>query len=253
MLKQLLKAKAAYISTLREKSSSKTFIEQGQKWQKQSLYQALKQPELSLIAEVKKGSPSNGIMRQIFDAAEIAKSYQHLNPAAFSVLTDEAFFYGAANHLTNVKNVVKQPVLRKDFIQDPIQVYESFALGADAILLIAEILEAEQAKQLYDLAYFLGMDVLFEIHDNDQLFKLLPINPKIIGINNRNLETLTVDVTHCEKLFPIVRQAFPLAVLIAESGIKTKKQLTTIEKAGFDAVLIGEGLINTELSLPHVD
>ncbi len=202
---------------------------------------ALRRSGLSLIAEVKKASPSKGIIRKEFDPVEIAKSFT--TAAALSVLTEKEFFLGAPEYIRQIKKEAKQPVLRKDFILDPIQVYESRLIGADAILLIKKILTKSQCQELLNLANQLGLDVLLELHDAEELEDIRGMrNIKIIGVNNRNLETFHTDIQLVHTLQPNIRKYFPEALLVAESGFSKREELKRLEEAGIDAVLIGEGL-----------
>ncbi len=151
---------------------------------------ALRAQSLALIAEVKKASPSKGIIRADFDPAQIAKIYAQNGASCLSVLTDEPYFMGHDDHFRTVRAAVDLPLLRKDFMIDPYQVYEARVLGADCILLIMAALSDEQTLELYDLANSMTLDTLFEVHDADELSRALSLNPKMVGVNNRNLKTL---------------------------------------------------------------
>ncbi|MCL4133770.1 UNVERIFIED_CONTAM: hypothetical protein GTU68_014405, partial [Idotea baltica] len=155
---------------------------------------------MGLIAEVKKASPSAGLIREDFNPVEIAKNYQANGAACISVLTDEQFFQGTLDYLVAVRSEVDIPVLRKDFIIDPYQVYEARAHGADCVLLIAECLDDQQLKDLYDLSASLGMQSLIELYEPDNLPRVLALNPPLIGINNRNLKTFKTDLSHTANL-----------------------------------------------------
>lgn len=201
---------------------------------------ALKQKTPALIAEVKKASPSRGIIREDFDAVEIAKIYEANGASCLSVLTDEPYFQGRDEYLTQIRAAVKIPLLRKDFMLDDYQVYEARALGADCILLIMAALKDDQAKRLYDLATSLSMDTLFEVHDDDEVDRAIALKPQMIGVNNRNLKTLEVDLATSMNL----TMAMPRDVVrVAESGIADYDTVETLHTAGYHAFLIGESLM----------
>lgn len=204
---------------------------------------AIRERSPALIAEVKKASPSKGVIRDDFDPVAIAEAYKRAGATCLSVLTDEPYFQGNDEYLVNVKNAVPLPLLRKDFMLDPYQIYESRALGADCVLLIMAALSDSQAGDLYRLAVELGMDVLVEIHDADELNRALAIDAAMIGINNRNLKTLEVDIGTSRRLAPL----FPNSTIkIAESGIETHEQLTCLHSLGFHGFLVGESLMRQE-------
>ncbi len=195
---------------------------------------------ISLIAEVKKASPSKGLIRQDFQPTAIARAYQQGGASCLSVLTDEHFFQGHLNFLSPVRSVVDLPVLRKDFILDPYQVYEARAAGADAVLLIAECLEASKLKELHDQIVELGMTPLVELYDIQNVDKVLRCEPRLVGINNRNLNNFEVDLQHTVRL----RREIPANILlVAESGISSRSDALILEAAGVDAMLVGESLM----------
>lgn len=194
----------------------------------------------ALIAEVKKASPSKGLIREDFNPADIAKIYEAKGAHCISVLTDEPYFQGHDEYLTAVKNAVSTPILRKDFMVDPYQITESRALGADCILLIMAALSDSQAKELYDLAESYKMDVLVEIHDKDELDRAALLAPAMIGVNNRNLKTLGVDVATSHALLPHIPQN---ALRIAESGLADAQTIQSLHDAGYNAFLIGESIM----------
>lgn len=203
---------------------------------------ALKREEgqIRLIAEVKKASPSKGLIRQDFNHKTIAAVYRENNVNAISVLTEEDFFQGRLEFLTDVKAVSLLPVLRKDFIFDDYQIYEARANQADAILLIAAILEERQAEEYLHISKELGMGVLFEVHDHRELEMALRINAPVIGINNRNLKTLQIDMNTTLEL----KKEIPSGIIIvSESGIRTRNDVLILEQAGIDAMLIGTSLM----------
>ncbi|MBI5491754.1 MAG: indole-3-glycerol phosphate synthase TrpC [Deltaproteobacteria bacterium] len=198
---------------------------------------------IRIIAEVKKASPSKGVIKADYYPFEIARMYQLNGAVAVSVLTEEKFFKGHIDHLTSIKINLKLPVLRKDFIFDEYQVIESRAAGADAILLIAAIVEQDGLKRLIDLTYSLGMAALVEVHDEDDLKKAAKAGARIIGINNRDLKTFEVDTKTTERLAPLAPKE---AVIVSESGISTHQDIVRLKGAGASAFLIGEALMREE-------
>jgi indole-3-glycerol phosphate synthase len=204
---------------------------------------------LNVIAEVKKASPSAGLIRADFDAVEIARTYERCGADAISVLTDEKYFQGKLEYLTAVKEAVSIPVLRKDFIVDPYQVYEARAAGADAILLIAEALTPADLMDLLILANKLTLTTLIEVHGADTLLQVRSMvgfpqkNYSVLGINNRDLTTMTVDINNTARLADLVDNR---RELIAESGIKTRADVEKLIKVGVGGVLIGQTLCENE-------
>jgi len=200
--------------------------------------EAINKPHtISLIAEIKKQSPSRGIIRQEFNHQEIAKTYSDAGVQAISVLTEEYFFAGNIAYINEIKNEVALPVLRKDFILEPYQVYESRVFGADAILLIADLLAKEKLAELMQLAESLGLDYLVEAHTDKELKKVLSLKAPLIGINNRDLHTLEVDFKTTEKLIILTPKD---KVVVVESGIKSHQDVLFLKILGVKAVLIGE-------------
>ncbi len=195
-----------------------------------------------LIAEVKKASPSRGLLRPNFDPVELAGAYAANGAAAISVLTDPRF-QGELQHLVQIKQSgasLRAPVIRKDFIFDSYQVYESRAAGADAFLLIVAILKARQLKELLDLGRSLWMQSLVEVHDEEQLQIALDAGAEIIGINNRDLRTFTTDLAVTERLAPLVTRG---KIIVSESGIDRREQLSRLGRLGVNGVLVGEALV----------
>jgi indole-3-glycerol phosphate synthase len=201
---------------------------------------ALARGELSVIAELKRASPSKGLLRAVYRRREIAESYERAGASAISVLTEEEFFLGALDDLTAVRDAVDLPILRKDFILDEYQVYESAAAGADALLLIVAVLEDQNLKGLIELSGKWRMASLVEVHTEEELRRALDAGAEIIGVNNRDLNSLEVDLETSLRL----RQQIPSScIAVSESGIKTADDLRTLSRAGFDAALIGEHLM----------
>jgi indole-3-glycerol phosphate synthase len=195
---------------------------------------------IRLIAEVKKASPSKGVIRADFNPVEIARTYEAHGATCLSVLTDVEYFQGNLDYLTNVRRAVSIPVLRKDFIVDPYQVYEARAAGADAVLLIAECLDDCGLRSLHRLIVDLGMAPLVELYEPANLPRVLEAGATLIGVNNRNLHTFEVDLEHSMR---IQRQVPAECVFVSESGIAGRAEVERLEAAGVDAILVGESLM----------
>ncbi|HST30008.1 MAG TPA: indole-3-glycerol phosphate synthase TrpC [Chthoniobacterales bacterium] len=205
--------------------------------------------KLAVIAEVKKASPSAGVIAHSFNPLEIAKKYELNGANAISVLTDRQFFRGGVEHLTDVRSAVSLPLLRKDFMLDEIQIAESVAHGADAILLIVAAMEQPQLIDLLAATAGSKLDALVEAHNEKEVHRALDAGAKIIGINNRNLATFEVDLSVTEKL---CREVPDEIVLISESGIKTPQDVQRAIACGVDAILIGEALMRGEISIEQI-
>jgi indole-3-glycerol phosphate synthase len=203
----------------------------------------VKSGEYGLIAEIKKASPSRGLIRKKFDSRTLARAYQAGGAACLSVLTDEPYFQGADKDLLEARGAIDLPILRKDFMLDPYQVVESRALGADCILLIMAALEDTKAQELEAQAMEMGMDVLIEVHSAQELERALALKSTLLGINNRNLKTLLVDINTTEILAALVPES---RQLIAESGLSSPEDLARMANAGAKRFLIGETLMRQD-------
>lgn len=199
--------------------------------------------KIKIIAEIKKASPLKGLIREGFDHIKIASIYERKSVDAISVLTEEDFFCGHLSYIEAVKNVTSKPILRKDFIFDEYQIYESRANHADAILLIAAILDKNQAKEYLHIADELGLYVLFEIHDESDLEQALLADVEIIGINNRNLKTLAINLATTIRLKEEIPEG---KITVSESGIKDKEDVIKLKDVGIDAMLIGTSLMEAK-------
>lgn len=208
-----------------------------------ALCKRIKAGDAAVIAEVKKASPSKGVIRPDFSPADIARSYERGGAAALSVLTDVDFFHGHDDYLTQARAASSLPVLRKDFTVDPYQVFEARALGADCILLIVAALEFGQLKELCELGRKVGLDVLVEVHDGEELEHALKLPTPLIGINNRNLHTFSVSLDTTLDLIPAVPKD---RLLITESGIRTEDDVMLMRAEGVHAFLVGETFMRAE-------
>jgi len=197
-------------------------------------------PGVAIIAEIKKASPSKGVIRPDFDPVAIARNYEDNGAQAISVLTDEQFFQGSLLYLLQVREEVKLPVLRKEFIIDELQIEEAHVHGADAILLMASILDAHQLKDFQACARSYGMDSLVEVHDEQELEVVLGVGCSLIGINNRNLKDFSMDIETTFRLKKMIPADIPV---VGESGLKTRADLQRLQEEGITAALIGETLM----------
>jgi indole-3-glycerol phosphate synthase len=199
--------------------------------------------QAAVIAEIKKASPSKGVIREDFHPAEIAASYEKGGAACLSVLTDKDFFQGSEDYLQQARAACHLPVIRKDFIVDPYQVYEARAIGADCILLIVAALDDAPLQQLAQLATQLGMDVLVEVHDAEELQRALPLNLPLVGINNRNLRTFEVSLQTTLDMLPAIPQD---RIVVTESAIHRREDVALMRAQGVNAFLVGEAFMRAE-------
>ena len=236
MLNKIIEQKKLEVASLKMPSTY-------QNVKKKSLYDALlhSSRKPALIAEIKKASPSKGIIREEFIPLEIAREYKQAGVDAISVLTDEKFFQGAIDYLMTVKANVDVPVLRKDFIIDSIQIEQSARIGADAILLIGEVLESNQLHEFYLEAMEKGLECLVEVHSYETLESILKVfSPKILGVNNRNLKTFETNIIQTKELSTYIPEH---SLLVSESGIHTPDDLNNVRDYGANAVLVGEAFM----------
>ncbi|MFU0827846.1 MAG: Indole-3-glycerol phosphate synthase [Lachnoclostridium sp.] len=198
--------------------------------------------DIHFICEVKKASPSKGIIADSFPYVDIAKEYEEAGASCVSVLTEPEFFQGSDKYLTEIKEAVNIPVLRKDFILDSYQIYQSRVIGADCILLICSLLEEKTIKEFIDLCDFLGLSALVEAHDEEEIDLAISAGARMIGVNNRNLKTFEVDIDNSLRLRSLVPDEI---LFVAESGIRSDKDILALRKAKVNAVLIGEALMKS--------
>lgn len=209
----------------------------------QALQDKIAQNQPAIIAEIKKASPSKGILRENFNVEAIAQSYAQYGAACLSVLTDVDFFQGHLENLHKARSVCDLPLLRKDFIIDPYQVYQARVAGADAILLIVAALGDAQMQELAVLASELGMRVLFEVHNQEELERLLPLQPELLGINNRNLRNFETSLQTTIALLPLIPKD---VLLVTESGLHSKQDIDYMRENKVNAFLIGEAFMKAE-------
>lgn len=244
-LTKIIKEQQEFVKKQKSKLSEKELQKKSQSiFPKRSFAKSINKPgKISLIAEIKQASPSKGMIREDFNPAEIALVYQDSGADALSVLTEEKYFRGSADILSQIKEKTRLPVLRKDFIIDTYQIYESNLIGADAILLIAEILSGKQLNEFLSLADSLKLDCLVEVSNKGDLEKVLKTDANIIGINNRNLHTFDVDLKTAEKLVPLIPKD---KIIVAESGLSNSGQIVALKNLGVNAVLIGETFLRAK-------
>lgn len=210
-----------------------------------SLFEALGGAGMSVIAEIKRASPSKGVIAKDFDPSRQIEAYVRGGASAVSVLTDRTFFQGGGAILRDLYPGRTLPLVRKDFLIDPLQVEESYFLGADAVLLIAAILEGPRLNEMLERARFLGMEALVEVHDEAELYRALETSARVIGINNRNLKDFSVDLETSERLVSEMERLGARSGnrVVAESGIASRADVERLETSGVDAVLVGESLM----------
>jgi indole-3-glycerol phosphate synthase len=243
VLQDMVAAAQRRARTLHQTSSFGELESRGRRHQRRPFALALEKCRPAIIAEVKKASPSRGIFRPDFDPVRLAASYQEGGAAALSVVTEPEFFLGADEWIGALKNACHLPILRKDFLIEPIQVAESSAAGADAVLLIARILTASQLVELSESARSLDLEVLYEAHDDEDLSKIIDLNPSLVGINARNLDDFSVSV----EVFSSLKACIPRDVIaVAESGLQNHAQIRDLMAIGYHGFLIGETLIRSE-------
>ena len=214
----------------------------GKKFSSKSLKKKLKKKSISVIAEVKKGSPSHGVILEDYFPENIARDYERNGASAISVLTEKNFFLGDDLHLSSIKRLVNLPVLRKDFIISEYQIYQSKKIGADAVLLIARCLERDELEKFIKVAKSIKIESVVEIHDEDDLKKIEGLKIDIIGINNRDLKTFEVSLETSFRLKDLLPSN---SLVISESGIKTSEDIKALKEKGFNGVLIGEVLLKS--------
>lgn len=214
----------------------------GKKFPSKSLKKKLKKKGISVIAEVKKGSPSLGIIRENYFPENIASGYEKNGASAISVLTEKNFFLGDDLHISSIKRVVDLPILRKDFIISEYQIYQSKKIGADAVLLIAKCLERDELEKFIKVAKSINIECVVEIHDEDDLKKIKGLKIDIIGINNRDLKTFDVSLETSFRLKDLLPSN---SLVISESGIKTSEDIRSLKEKGFNGILIGEVLLKS--------
>ncbi len=240
ILDKIIAVKTKEVEALKERYGTAYFAQKTEPSKKDFAFSVSK--PVSLIAEVKKASPSSGVICKKFDPVSIALSYEKAGAGAVSVLTDKEFFMGDIKYLKDIAASVKLPVLRKDFIIDEIQIYEARHYGADAVLLIASILSDRDINRFSAAAKDLSMSVLLEVHDRPELERALQCGARLIGINNRDLRTFKVDMNTSIELASLIPEEFG-AVVVSESGIKTAQDVKKLKDASINAVLIGEELM----------
>lgn len=254
ILDKILKEKEFEVENLK-KSYPLEQLQSGiieKKYDIRSLYNALNNNDTKIIAEIKKASPSKGIIQQDFQPLKIALEYFNGGASAISILTDEKFFQGKIDYITAIRAIIDIPILRKDFIIDDYQIYQSKFYGADAILLIGKALSLEKLISLFEISQELNLDVIYEVHDEDDFNKGIKAGVKIFGVNNRNLENFDVDNAN---VLNFINKIPNDSILISESGISSKNDLDMLVNSGVKNFLIGEYLMispNKELTLNNL-
>lgn len=246
ILDDIVAKKKIRLSEYKEKISPEQMrtAARNKKREVKSLYSALTaQPRAAIIAEVKRASPSRGLIRADFSHLDIARAYLSSDVQAMSVLTEEDFFLGKPEYLSDISRIADIPLLRKDFIIDEYQIYEAYLLGADAVLLIAAILDDKTLCAFSEIAHSLGMECLFEAHDEREVERIANVGARIIGINNRNLQDFSEDIKTTERL---IKYLPPKAAAVSESSIKTAQDIEYLESLGVCGVLIGEQFMRND-------
>ncbi len=244
VLDRIIEAKAIRLADAKRNVPLEQLIEQHGNRARRSFAESLAMPDrVNVIAEIKHRSPSKGIIRDDFNPVSIAESYEGAGAAAISVLAEEDFFGGSLDHLRAIRERVKTPLLRKDFIFDEYQIHESVAAGADAVLLIVALLGDELLARMIGLADKAGLDALVEVHTDDEMRRATASGARIIGINNRDLTTFAVDLNTSYRLAQI---APAKTIMVSESGIKTGRDIRDLKSAGFSSFLIGEHFMRAE-------
>jgi indole-3-glycerol phosphate synthase len=229
---EILKSKASYYESLKKNMAPKGYRRY------EVFKKAISKPgQINLIAEIKKASPSAGLIREDFDLSRIAKTYVDHKAAAISVLTEDKYFLGRFAYLKKISDEFQVPTLMKDFIIHEHQIYEGVYYGASAILLIVAMLSDSQMEELMEVAHSFGLDCLVEVHDEAEVERAVEAEAEIIGVNNRNLKTLEVDTANCLRMMKEIPSG---KIIVAESGLKTKEDIQKVKEAGAHAVLIGE-------------
>ncbi len=242
ILDQIVVSKKQEVQALYAAGQWEVFQDMGFQFDPLSFETAIRHPALSLIAEIKKASPSKGVIRKDFSPVALAKIFSGV-AAALSVLTDKPYFMGDSAYIPLIRQQVRCPILRKEFIIDPIQLYQAKWLGASAVLLMKSILDDHTALRLLDISQSIGLDVLFEVHsDEDLAWALKQETIHILGINSRNLHHFTLDQEAMYTRVSLAKRTRPDMLIVAESGIQTQNELQRLADIGTDAVLIGEGL-----------
>jgi indole-3-glycerol phosphate synthase len=246
VLDQILKHKKKKLERLKKKVPLAKRIEQAftYKGVRRSLKKSLAQGQKThLICELKKASPSEGLLRKNFRVRELARQFEAAGASALSVLTEERYFLGNSRFLKQIRAVTHIPILRKDFIFDPYQVYETLLLGADAFLIIVHQVSDDQLKDLLKIAKRLKLEALVEVHTKKELDRAIKAGSEVIGVNNRNLKTLKIDLTVAEKLIPYIPKG---VVVVVESGIETRKDIERYQRLGVSSFLIGTSFMKSK-------
>lgn len=244
ILDEIVEAKKKQLILDKEKISEEEMKQLAAQCERESIsfYKALKKSGLSIIGEFKKASPSHGKMDNKIELTERIDQYNEAVDA-ISCLTEETYFLGGTEYFKQIREITPLPMIRKDFIIDPYQIFEAKVIGADCILLIAAILDDRKLKLFYELAYALGMDVLLEVHDEREMMRAVGLDAKIIGVNNRNLKDFSVDLHTTKRLKEMVPEG---VVLVSESGVATEEDVEFLKKVNVDALLIGTVFMEAE-------